>query len=231
MAPALSIVMPVLDEADAIVAALGALEPLRARGVEVVVADGGSRDGTAERAAGLCDRIVRAPRGRGCQMNAGGAAASGATLMFLHADTRLPPDADRMIAGGLVRTGRCWGRFDLRIAGSHRLFPVIAAMVNLRSRATGIATGDQAMFMTRAAYEAAGGFPDIALMEDIAMSKRLKRLGAPLCLAGPVVTSGRRWERHGVVHTVLLMWRLRFAYFLGADPARLARTYGYEPRS
>jgi rSAM/selenodomain-associated transferase 2 len=229
MAPALSIVMPVLDEADAVAAALGALEPLRARGVEVVVADGGSRDGTAERAAGLCDRIVSAPRGRGSQMNAGAAAASGATLIFLHADTRLPPDADRLIADGLVRTGRCWGRFNLRITGSHRLFPVIAAMTNLRSRATGIATGDQAMFMTREAYEAAGGFSDIAVMEDIAISKRLKRLGAPLCLAGPAVTSGRRWERHGVVHTVLLMWRLRFAYFLGADPARLARAYGYEP--
>jgi hypothetical protein len=148
--------------------------------------------------------------------------------LFLHADTRLPATADTLIRDGLDRTGRVWGRCDVRIAGTHPLLRVIAAMMNLRSRATGIATGDQAIFVTRAAFGA--GFPDIALMEDIAISRRLKRIGPPLCLAAPVVTSGRRWERHGVVRTVLLMWGLRLAYYLGASPDWLARRYGYVPR-
>jgi rSAM/selenodomain-associated transferase 2 len=224
----LSVIIPVLDEADGIVQALTALAPMRARGVEIVVADGGSSDQTVERARSLADRVIVAPRGRGSQMNAGAAAAAGTVLLFLHADTRLPEDADRLIVEGLARSGRAWGRFDVRIVGSHPLFPLIAAMMNLRSRLAGIATGDQAMFMTRQAF--ASGFPDIPLMEDIAMSKRLKRLGRPLCIASPVVTSGRRWERHGVLRTILLMWQLRFAYLMGADPARLARSYGYAPR-
>ena len=228
-APAdLSVIIPVLDEADGIVQALTALAPMRARGVEIVVVDGGSRDQTIERARPLADRVIVAPRGRGAQMNAGAAVAAGTVLLFLHADTRLPDDADRLIVEGLARSGHAWGWFDVRIAGSHPLFPLIAAMMNLRSRLTGIATGDQAMFMNSEAF--AAGFPDIPLMEDIAMSKRLKRLGRPLCIATPVVTSGRRWKKHGVARTILLMWRLRFAYLMGADPARLARSYGYAPR-
>jgi rSAM/selenodomain-associated transferase 2 len=224
----LSIIVPTLDEADGIAAALTALGPLRARGVEIVIADGGSRDSTVERARALADRIVMAPRGRGAQMNAGAAAATGRVLLFLHADTRLPGDADRLVCDGLARSGRAWGHFDVRIDGAHLLLPVVAAAMNLRTRATGVATGDQAMFMTRDAF--GPGFPDIPLMEDIAMAKRLKRRGPPLRLAGPAVTSGRRWERHGVLRTVLLMWWLRLAYFFGADPARLARAYGYAPR-
>lgn len=225
----LSVIVPVLDEAGGIVAALAALAPLRARGAEVVVADGGSRDTTVALAAPLADAIVTAPRGRGSQMNAGAAVATGDVLVFLHADTRLPADADTLIRDGLDRTGRVWGRFDVRIAGTHPLLRVIAAMMNLRSRLTGIATGDQAIFVTRAAFGA--GFPDIALMEDIAISRRLKRIGPPLCIAaGPVVTSGRRWERHGVIRTIVLMWSLRLAYWLGASPDWLARRYGYEPR-
>jgi rSAM/selenodomain-associated transferase 2 len=224
----LSVIIPVLDEADGIAPALAALAPMRARGVEIVVVDGGSSDQTVGRARALADRVIVAPRGRGTQMNAGAAVAAGSVLVFLHADTRLPKDADRLIVECLARSGRAWGRFDVRIAGSHPLFPLIAAMMNLRSRASGIATGDQAMFMSREAF--AAGFPDIALMEDIAMSKRLKRFGRPPCIAAPVVTSGRRWEKHGVARTILLMWRLRFAYLMGADPARLARFYGYAPR-
>jgi rSAM/selenodomain-associated transferase 2 len=224
----LSIIVPVLEEAGGILDALSALAALRRRGSEIVVADGGSTDATVALARPLADRIVVAPRGRGAQMNAGAAAASGAVLLFLHADTRLPDDADSLVREGLVQSGRAWGRFDLRIAGAHPLLPLIAAMVNLRSRATGIATGDQAMFMTRAAF--AAGFPDIPLMEDIAMSKRLKRLGPPLCIAAPVVTSGRRWESHGVLRTILLMWWLRFAFSFGANPVQLARHYGYAPR-
>lgn len=227
-----SVVMPVLNEAGGIEEALAALAPLRARGVQVVVADGGSTDATVALARPLADVVIGAPRGRGAQMNAGAAMSSGDVLLFLHADTRLPGDADALIRDALARSGYTagsfWGRFDVRIAGAHPLFPVIAAMMNLRSRLTGIATGDQAIFMSRAAF--GPGFPDIALMEDIAMAKRLKRTGPPLCIASPVVTSGRRWEKHGVMKTILLMWGLRLAYFFGANPAWLARCYGYAPR-
>ncbi|HYF53226.1 MAG TPA: TIGR04283 family arsenosugar biosynthesis glycosyltransferase [Salinarimonas sp.] len=226
----LSVVVPVLDEAEGIRDVLARLAPLRARGAEVIVADGGSRDGTPERAAPFADRVIRAPRGRASQMNAGAAAATGDVLLFLHADTVLPPDADRLIRAGLA-AGAAWGRFDVAIAGAHRLLPVIAALMNHRSRLSGIATGDQAIFVRADAFEEVGGYPDIPLMEDIALSGALKRAGRPLCLRQRVVTSGRRWERHGVGRTILLMWRLRLSYFLGADPAALARAYGYEPRA
>ena len=147
-------------------------------------------------------------------------------LLFLHADTRLPENADRLVLDGLTRSGRSWGRFDVRFDGGG-LLAVIALMMNLRSRLSGIATGDQAMFVTRAAFEVAGGFPLIALMEDIALSARLKRIGRPLCLAARVTTSARRWQRHGVLRTILLMWKLRLAFYFGADPVRLAQAYGY----
>jgi rSAM/selenodomain-associated transferase 2 len=228
--PALSIIIPVLDEAATITEALAALAPCRARGAEVIVVDGGSRDGSVEAARPLADRVITAPRGRGSQMNAGAAAAHGDVLLFLHADTRLPPEADLVILDALARTQRAWGRFDVTIAGRSPLLRVVAAMMNLRSRLTGIATGDQAMFMTPAAFAQTGGFPDIPLMEDIVMSRRLKRVSAPACLGARATTSGRRWDRDGVVRTILMMWRLRFAFFLGAEPARLARQYGYGVR-
>jgi len=226
----LSIVIPVLNEEAGIAAALQSLAPLRARGAEVIVADGGSSDRTVALARPRCDRLIVAPRGRAPQMNAGAAAAHGNVLLFLHADTQLPADADRLILDGLARRGRAWGRFDVRISGQHPLFPLIAAMMNLRSRATGIATGDQAIFVDKSAFTAVGGYPDIALMEDIVLSRRLKRLGRPLCLAARALTSGRRWEKHGVVRTILTMWRLRLAFFLGAAPDKLAARYGYVPR-
>jgi rSAM/selenodomain-associated transferase 2 len=221
----ISIVMPVLNEAAGIEAALRALAPYRARGVEVVVVDGGSGDGTAALARALADRVLSAPRGRAAQMNAGAAAATGDALLFLHADTRLRDDADRLVLNGLK--DRPWGRFDVSFdeGGWLRL---VGMMMNARSRVTGIATGDQAMFMTRAAFEQAGGFPPIALMEDVALSARLKRIGRPLCVTACVTTSGRRWRQRGLLQTILLMWGLRLRYFFGADPARLARAYGYE---
>jgi rSAM/selenodomain-associated transferase 2 len=225
----LSIVMPVLDEAAEIEAALSALAPYRRRGVEVIVVDGGSSDGTAERARVLADRVIAAARGRSLQMNAGAAAARGDVLLFLHADTQLPENADGLVLDGLTRSGRAWGRFDVRIDGGGFL-RVVAIMMNTRSRATGIATGDQALFVTAAAFEAAGGFPPIALMEDVALSTRLKRIGRPCALRARVTTSARRWRRHGTLRTVLLMWRLRLRFFLGADPAKLARAYGYAER-
>ena len=224
----LSIIIPVLNEGDGIAAALDALAHLRALGTEVIVVDGGSRDATVERAQLRADRVVLAPRGRALQMNAGAESASGDVLLFLHADTRLPAEADRVVLNGLDRSRRVWGRFDVKIDGRSRLLPVVAWLMRLRSRLTGIATGDQAIFVRREAFQAVGGFPAVVLMEDIAICKRLKRLGRPLCLRACVTTSGRRWEKNGVLSTILLMWRLRFAYFLGADPKQLARQYGYE---
>jgi rSAM/selenodomain-associated transferase 2 len=221
----LSIVMPVLDEAAEIEAALSALAPYRRRGVEVIVVDGGSSDGTPERARVLADRVIAAAR-RSLQMNAGAAAARGDVLLFLHADTRLPENADRLVLDGLARSGRGWGRFDVRIDGGG-LLGVVATTMNARSRLTGIATGDHALFITRAAFDSVGGFPPIALMEDVALSARLKRVSRPLCLSARVTTSARRWRRQGTLRTVLLMWRLRLAYFFGSDPNWLAKAYGY----
>jgi rSAM/selenodomain-associated transferase 2 len=220
----LSIIMPVLDEAPGIEAALAALAPLRARGAEVIVADGGSSDGTAERSRPLADQVIAAPRGRGVQMNAGAAAASGDVLLFLHADTRLPENADHLALDGLAHSGRNWGRFNVRFDGGG-LLALIALMMNWRSRLTGIATGDQALFVTRAAFTRAGGFPAIALMEDVALSAKLKRIGKPLALHARVTTSGRRWRKYGTLRTILLMWRLRLEFFFGVDPERLAKIY------
>ena len=229
-APRLAIIVPVLDEEAAIAATLQGLSALRARGAELIVVDGGSRDRTAEIARPLCDRLLTAPRGRAAQMNAGAGAAQGEVLLFLHADTRLPDDADRLVLAGLAASGRAWGRFDVRIDGTHPLLPLVAALMNLRSRASGIATGDQAIFVARTAFAAVGGYPDIALMEDIVLSQRLKRLTRPLCLRSRALTSGRRWEKHGVMRTILTMWRLRLAFWLGAKPDTLATRYGYVPR-
>jgi rSAM/selenodomain-associated transferase 2 len=225
----LSIVVPVLDEATGIAAALAPLQPLRQAGVEVLVADGGSRDATLEVATPLADLVLVAPRGRGSQMNAGAARARGATLLFLHADTRLPAGAVDAVAAAIA-AGACWGRFDVAIEGRLAGLGMVATMMNLRSRLTGIATGDQAIFVTRAAFEQVGGFPDLPLMEDIALSTRLKRIARPACLRQRVVTSGRRWEKHGLWRTILAMWRLRLRFFFGADPQALAREYGYAPR-
>ena len=225
----LSIVIPVLDEARGIGAALAALGALREQGAEVVVVDGGSRDETRNLARKDCDRLVEAPRGRGAQMNAGAFAARGELLVFLHADTRLPADGARAIREALAHGE--WGRFDVAIEGADRLLALVAAMMNIRSRLTGIATGDQAIFVRRAAFDAVGGFPEIALMEDVALCKRLRQRSAPVCLRERVTTSARRWRRHGTLRTIFLMWGLRLAYALGADPRRLARRYDVERTS
>jgi rSAM/selenodomain-associated transferase 2 len=226
----LSIIIPVLDEAAGIAGTLAALAPCRARGSEVIVVDGGSRDGTADLSRPLADRVLHAPRGRATQMNAGAAASCGDVLLFLHADTRLPEDADRLILERIAASRRAWGRFDAAIDGRSPLLRLVAASMNLRSRITGIATGDQATFVTRAAFDRVGGFPEIALMEDVVLSARLKRVSRPIAFRERVITSGRHWEKRGVARTILLMWRLRLAHFFGAEPATLARRYGYVPR-
>lgn len=227
----ISVIVPTLNEAGQIAATLAALQPLRAAGGEVIVVDGGSTDDTMALAQPLADVVLSAPRGRARQMNAGAARAGGGILLFLHADTRLPEDAVPAVRAGLMHSGRSWGRFDVRLSGRYPLLRVIERLMNLRSRWSGIATGDHAMFARRAAFRAVGGFPDIALMEDIALSRALKQAcGAPLCLSSVVVTSSRRWEAHGILRTILLMWRLRLAYFLGASPERLARRYAGRKR-
>ncbi len=226
----LSIIVPTLNEARDVPATLEALQPQRARGHEVLVVDGGSRDGTRELARGLADRVVSAPRGRASQMNAGAALARGEILLFLHADTRLPENADALVVRGLAESGRAWGRFDVRIEGKSPLLSLVAFFMNLRSRLSGIATGDQAIFVRRDAFHRAGGFPPLELMEDIALSRALKALSPPLCLADKALTSGRRWERRGVLRTVFLMGWLRLQFFFGVAPERLARMYDGEPR-
>ena len=229
MNPRLAIVAPVLDEAATLAPWLDALQPLRRRGAALVVVDGGSRDATMDIARARADVVLEAPRGRAAQMNAGAAAARADVLLFLHADTRLPEGADALVLEALAR-GRGWGRFDVRIDTRRPLLRVVARAMNARSRLTGIATGDQALFVRRDLFDAVGGFPEIPLMEDIALSRVLKRHGRPACLRAQVLTSARRWERHGAWKTILLMWRLRAAYFFGADPARLALRYGYGRR-
>ena len=224
MKPVLSIVMPALNEAAGIAPLLMALQPLRARGVEIVLADGGSTDGTVQQAAPWVDAVVAPGRGRAVQMNAGAAAASADRLLFLHADTRLPPLADVQVVQALA-AGACWGRFDVRIAGRPPMLRVVAALMNLRSRLSGIATGDQAIFVSRAAFVQVGGYPVQPLMEDIELSRRLKRLGRPACLRSKVCTSGRRWEQRGVWRTIFLMWWLRWRYWRGEPAACLAQAY------
>lgn len=221
----LSVIVPTFNEAEGIQAFLLALSPMRTRGHEIIVADGGSSDPTISLAANLADKIITAPKGRAAQMNAGAALAKNPLLLFLHADTFLPDDADKLIAHTLSDTKKKWGRFDVQLKGSHKLLGLVAWSMNLRSRITGIATGDQALFVTRELFQQVHGFPAIALMEDIALSKILRAHDAPACLSSKVVSSGRRWDKHGLWRTVICMWRLRLAYFFGADPQHLARRY------
>jgi rSAM/selenodomain-associated transferase 2 len=219
----LSVIVPTFNEADGIQTFLNALAPLRARGHEIIVADC-SNDQTATLASLLADKVIPAPKGRAAQMNAGAALAKNPVLLFLHADTFLPEQADQLIADAL-RGEKKWGRFDVTLQGQHKFLKLVAWAMNLRSRITGIATGDQAMFVTRELFQQVNGFPSIALMEDIALSKKLRGYAAPVCLRATVISSGRRWDKHGLWRTIWLMWRLRLAYFFGADPQQLARRY------
>jgi rSAM/selenodomain-associated transferase 2 len=215
----LSVVIPTLNEAAGIGECLRRLEDLRDRGAQIIVVDGGSADDTVEQARPLCDIVIRAPRGRASQMNAGARVAEGEILLFLHADTVLPNGADFLIRAALASdVSQPWGRFDVDIDGSAPLLRVVERAMSTRSRLTGIATGDQAIFCMREVFVGVGGFPEVPLMEDIAFSARMRRLFLPHCLRARVVTSGRRWEKHGVVRTILLMWGLR----LGYAPAKAA---------
>lgn len=224
-----SAIVPALNEGGAIAATLRALAPVRAGGGEVIVVDGGSGDDTVATARPHADRVLSGPRGRARQMNAGAALARGEVLWFVHADTVVDAIAADDLVRALATGTREWGRFGVRLAGRHPQLRVVAWLMNLRSRMTGIATGDQGIFVRRAAFEAIGGFPDQPLMEDVALSRLLRARGRPLCLPVRLTTSGRRWEAHGVWRTILHMWALRWAYWRGADPAELARRYRGEP--
>ena len=219
-----SVIVPVLNEADSIADLLSSLTGLRSDGHEVIVVDGGSQDATLAHCTGLADHIISAARGRARQMNAGAARARGDVLVFLHADTRLPSDAVVHIQQAMT-AGSNWGRFDVTIDGRVAMLRVVGTLMNWRSRWTGIATGDQAIFVTRTVFESAGGYPDQPLMEDIELSRRLKHTGPPACLRQRVHTSGRRWEQRGVWRTILLMWRLRWRYWRGTPADQLARAY------
>jgi rSAM/selenodomain-associated transferase 2 len=222
----LSIIIPALNEAENIARTLAPLQGMRHRGVEVVLVDGGSADATEAIAAPLVDNVISAERGRAVQMNAGASHAKGNTLLFLHADSITPLDADVLIANALAN-GAAWGRFDVQIRGEPWMLRVIAWMMNLRSRVSGIATGDQGLFMTRHAFDVVGGFPAQKLMEDVEICRRLKSRVSrhPACLRQTISTSGRRWEKNGVMRTVLLMWLLRFRYWRGASPDSLHTAY------
>jgi rSAM/selenodomain-associated transferase 2 len=220
----LSIVVPVRNEAAGIVFHLQQLSPLRRRSHEVIVVDGSSSDGTAALAAPWADHVVHSSPGRARQMNTGAAQAHGDVLLFLHADTQLPANADSLIAQAMADGAR-WGRFDVRIVGRAWMLRVVAAMMNGRSRLGGIATGDQGIFVQTALFQQLGGYAELPLMEDIDLSRRLRAHAAPACLRARVLTSGRRWEQRGVWRTILLMWWLRWRYWRGADPQALARLY------
>lgn len=220
----ISVVIPALNEAGEIDLTLAALAQLRAAGGEVIVADGGSTDATREIARSLCDQLVQAPRGRARQMNAGAARARGELLWFLHADSPPSPAVLDQLANA-ADAGAPWGRFDVRLSGPGLLLRATEWLMNRRSHLTGICTGDQGIFVRREVFEKLGGFAEIALMEDIELSRRLRRRAWPQHLHGPLLTSSRRWEQNGVVRTILTMWRLRLAFFLGADPEKLARQY------
>ena len=250
----LSIIVPVFNEAGRIVSCLGRLRAFMAAGHEVIVVDGGSRDGTRDLAMGwaavaenngaptpggdnggntgtptpgapLCTRLLRGPRGRAAQMNLGAAHASGDVLLFLHADNILPPDAGESLIQACAGGGVEWGWFRVRLSGQSPAYRIIAGMMNLRARLSSVGTGDQALFVAAPLFRRIGGFPELPLMEDIAICKRLRGIARPRVLAATTVTSSRRWDEQGIARTVLRMWRLRLLYFFGVSPARLARSY------
>jgi len=222
--PTLSIIVPVLNEAAGISDLLACLAPLRVCGAEVIVVDGGSSDASLALCADRCDRLLQGEPGRALQMNLGAAQARAPTLLFLHADTRLPEGADMLVAS-TITGGADWGRFDVQISGHSALLPMIARLMNLRSRWTGIATGDQAIFVRRDLFQRLGGFAEQPLMEDIELSRRLLRTARPACLRARVTTSGRRWDTRGAWRTVWLMWTLRWRYWRGTPAETLARAY------
>jgi len=219
-----SIIIPVLNEAEHIADTLESLDAYRRQGHEVIVIDGGSNDDTVSITEQYADKVLRSDAGRAMQMNSGIDEALGDALLFLHADTRLPGDAVSKIIDA-IEEGYFWGRFNVRLSGKHFMFRIIERMMNMRSCITGVATGDQAIFVSLESIEIVGAYPRLPLMEDVVFSKRLRKLGWPACIKQQVVTSSRRWEDKGILRTLLLMWRIRLLFFLGVSADKLARQY------
>lgn len=219
----ISIIIPALNEGSNIANLLSSLQPLRSVGHEIIVVDGGSTDDTLAVSQPLCDRLISAPRGRAIQMNAGARDAQGEIFWFLHADSQLSAETIRALPPLLDQDG--WGRLDVQLSGKKHAYRIIGRMMNLRSRLTGVVTGDQAIFVGRRLFQDVDGYPVIPLMEDIALSKKLRKERWPLALRQRVITSSRRWEEKGLLRTVFLMWQLRLQYFMGANPDQLVNKY------
>jgi rSAM/selenodomain-associated transferase 2 len=216
-----SIIIPVLNEAEHIVANLRQLKIAQSGEYEIIVVDGGSSDDSVALARECADSVIVSTKGRAVQMNAGAAQASADVLLFLHADTVLPENiTDLLVPGNVV-----WGWFDVRLSGQQFMFRIIERMMNLRSRLTSVATGDQALFVSRTLFNKAGGYPEIALMEDVALSKALRKFARPVILQQRVITSSRRWQERGIFNTIILMWLLRTLYYFGVSPSRLEKIY------
>jgi rSAM/selenodomain-associated transferase 2 len=220
----LSIIIPALNEGDALLPTLKALAQLKKHHHEIILVDGGSSDNTRCISQPFVDITLCTEKGRARQMNCGAEKASGDVLWFLHADSLVPDNADTLIYKALQHR-HVWGRFNIKLSGSKRSFRIIERLINIRSRLTKIATGDQGIFVLRREFEKINGYANIPLMEDIDLSKRLKKISAPACLTASILTSSRRWESNGVIRTVLLMWALRCAYFIGVPAEKLATKY------
>ena len=222
-----SVIIPVLNEESAIREKLPAMQWIRQAGHELVVVDGGSIDDSFGVAQKYTDTAITSSQGRAAQMNAGASIATGDVLLFLHVDTVLPTNGiNNILTYCSNNKGKLtWGRFNVHLSGSHFMFRVIETLMNFRSRVSGIATGDQAIFINKDLFEKIGGYKEIPIMEDIEISRRLKKISRPACIQSHVITSSRRWETSGIYRTVFLMWRLRLSYWLGADPMRLAKQY------
>lgn len=219
----ISIIIPVLNEEKSVKALLQQLQIYRKQGHEIIVVDGGSSDKTVSVSKSLADKVISSEAGRALQMNDGVQAATKDILWFLHADTLISDNAVKYIQQSLNRSD--WGRFNIKLSGSHFLFRVIETMINIRSCLSGVATGDQGIFVKKKIFESVNGYPNISLMEDVALSKKLKSISKPVCLKDELTTSSRRWEEKGILSTVLLMWRLRFLYWIGVSADKLAKQY------
>jgi len=220
----ISIIIPVLNEEINLSRISSHLQSIRHQGHEVIIVDGGSADNTLAIAHEVTDMVIVSKAGRALQMNSGASVASGEVLLFLHADTFLPDNAIQIVSDSFRRKNY-WGRFDVRLSSSKYVYRLIEGLMNLRSSITSIATGDQAIFIEKDLFDRVGGFPEIVLMEDVEISRQLKKISRPVCLKQKVITSSRRWESNGVVATVLLMWKLRLYYFLGVSPEKLNQLY------
>jgi len=219
----ISIIIPALNEEDSIKPLLQQLQKIREQGHEVIVVDGGSADKTVSLSELLADKVIASSAGRAIQMNKGASGSKNDILWFLHADSLIPEDAIKHIQQAL--NNKPWGRFNIHLSGKNIVFRIIGSMMNLRSCLTGMVTGDQGIFIDKLLFNKTGGFPNIPLMEDIAMSKNLNKISRPACVKVKLITSGRRWEKNGILSTVFLMWKLRFLFWIGVSADKIALQY------